>query len=63
MMALEQRESQMNILTKRASSPSTSGARTLPTRARAAWIKIKNPAYSQAAGWHEQFTRYRRLAV
>jgi len=27
------------------------------------WIKIKNPAYPQAAGRHEQFTRYLRLAV
>jgi hypothetical protein len=27
------------------------------------WVKIKNPAYSQAAGQHEQFTRYRRLAL
>ena len=27
------------------------------------WIKIKNQAYSKAAGRHEQFTRYRRLAL
>lgn len=26
------------------------------------WVKIKNPAYSQAVGRHEQFTRFRRLA-
>ena len=27
------------------------------------WVKIKNPAYSQAVGRHEQFTCYRWLAV
>lgn len=27
------------------------------------WVKIKNPAYSQAQGRHEQFTKFRRLAI
>ena len=38
-----------------------SGYRPDPTLT--SWLKIKNPDYSQAAGRHEQFTRYRRLAV
>jgi hypothetical protein len=21
------------------------------------WVKIKNPAYTQSQGWHEQFTK------
>ena len=27
------------------------------------WVKIKNPAYSQAQGRHEQFTKFRRLSL
>jgi hypothetical protein len=34
-----------------------------PDPGSSSWVKIKNPAYSQAAGRHEQFTRYRRLAL
>jgi bifunctional non-homologous end joining protein LigD len=30
-----------------------------PDPGSSSWIKIKNPSYSQAAGRHEQFTRYR----
>jgi ATP-dependent DNA ligase len=35
----------------------------VPDPTLSSWVKIKNPAYSQAAGRHEQFTRYRRLAL
>jgi bifunctional non-homologous end joining protein LigD len=34
-----------------------------PDPSSSSWLKIKNPGYSQAVGRHEQFTRYRRLAV
>jgi ATP-dependent DNA ligase len=27
------------------------------------WVKIKNPAYSQSQGRHEQFTRFRHLSL
>jgi bifunctional non-homologous end joining protein LigD len=27
------------------------------------WVKIKNPAYSQSQGRHEQFTKFRRLSL
>jgi ATP-dependent DNA ligase len=27
------------------------------------WVKIKNPGYSQAAGRHEQFTRFRHVSL
>ena len=27
------------------------------------WAKIKNPAYSQSKGRHEQFTTFRRLTL
>jgi bifunctional non-homologous end joining protein LigD len=34
-----------------------------PDPGSSSWIKIKNPAYSQAIGRHEQFTRFRPRRV
>jgi hypothetical protein len=40
-----------------------SGRRCRPDPTLSSWGKVKNLDYSQAIGWHEQFTRYRRLAL
>ena len=34
-----------------------------PDPGSSSWVKIKNPAYTQAVGRHEQFTRYRRFSL